>query len=315
MDSPPSDRFDMFEIYRRYSDIKARNLFHGSDGTDVVKFYRDALNELHSLVDKSMVSRDSIVDQLIKLMAQLNVKCLGGGLTYSCIFQDDFCEFSNFYEFVFFVSRENGQKNITVSRAIAAWKLVLFGRFRLLNQWCDFVEKNQRHNISEDTWGQVLAFSRCVHEDLEGYDPGGAWPVLIDDFVEHMYRITGSNCRISPDMACSCADPENPQSASDDTLPGLKSFPGLKRKLRGDDNHRKVGLDMSGGLSLESLSLDLNNGSKRRKEAMARSSKERNSKMRCPISPCAVEQCLSKGFEGLLSSKSHSPPLHFDPEI
>lgn len=34
-------------------------------------------------------------------------------------------------------------------------------------------QKNQRHNITEDTWRQVLAFSRCVHEDLEGYDPEG----------------------------------------------------------------------------------------------------------------------------------------------
>lgn len=29
---------------------------------------------------------------------------------------------------------------LAVSRAIAAWKVVLFGRFRLLDQWCDFVE-------------------------------------------------------------------------------------------------------------------------------------------------------------------------------
>lgn len=36
-----------------------------------------------------------------------------------------------------------------------------------------FSQKNQRHNISEDTWRQVLAFSRCVHENLEGYDPEG----------------------------------------------------------------------------------------------------------------------------------------------
>nr|GMD88735.1 DCN1-like protein 2 isoform X3 [Ipomoea batatas] len=102
--------------------------------------------------------------------------------------QADFSEFSHFYDFVFFICRENGQKNITVRRAVMAWRLVLAGRFRLLDQWCDFVEKNQRHNISEDTWRQVLAFSRCVHENLEGYDPEGAWPVLIDDFVEHMYR-------------------------------------------------------------------------------------------------------------------------------
>lgn len=35
------------------------------------------------------------------------------------------------------------------------------------------MQKNQRYNISEDTWKQVLAFSRCVHENLKGYDPEG----------------------------------------------------------------------------------------------------------------------------------------------
>lgn len=34
-------------------------------------------------------------------------------------------------------------------------------------------QKYQRHNISEDTWQQLLSFSRCVNEDLEGYDPRG----------------------------------------------------------------------------------------------------------------------------------------------
>lgn len=27
-----------------------------------------------------------------------------------------------------------------VNRAVSAWRLVLAGRFRLLSQWCDFVE-------------------------------------------------------------------------------------------------------------------------------------------------------------------------------
>ncbi|KAG8387427.1 hypothetical protein BUALT_Bualt02G0020300 [Buddleja alternifolia] len=102
----------------------------------------------------------SILEEVYKLMSRLNLMA-------------DFSEFSRFYEFVFFICRENGQKNITVSRAVMAWRLVLAGRFRLLNQWCNFIEKNQRHNISEDTWRQALAFSRCVHENLERYDPEG----------------------------------------------------------------------------------------------------------------------------------------------
>jgi hypothetical protein len=34
-------------------------------------------------------------------------------------------------------------------------------------------QKYQRHNISEDTWQQLLDFSRCVNEALDGYDPRG----------------------------------------------------------------------------------------------------------------------------------------------
>ncbi|XLT10320.1 hypothetical protein HN51_056113 [Arachis hypogaea] len=39
----------------------------------------------------------------------------------------NFSEFIQFYDFVFFMCRENGQKNISVSRAVIAWKLVLAG--------------------------------------------------------------------------------------------------------------------------------------------------------------------------------------------
>lgn len=39
---------------------------------------------------------------------------------------------------------------------------------------------------------QVLDFSRTVHEDLSNYDPSSAWPVLLDEFVEHL-RAASSN--------------------------------------------------------------------------------------------------------------------------
>lgn len=33
---------------------------------------------------------------------------------------------------------------------------------------------------------QLLEFSRTVLEDLSNYDPTAAWPVALDDFVEHI---------------------------------------------------------------------------------------------------------------------------------
>lgn len=35
------------------------------------------------------------------------------------------------------------------------------------------IQKNQRYNISEDTWQQVLAFTWCTRDNLEAYDPEG----------------------------------------------------------------------------------------------------------------------------------------------
>lgn len=35
---------------------------------------------------------------------------------------------------------------------------------------------------------QLLEFSRTVLEDLSNYDPTAAWPVALDDFVEHIRR-------------------------------------------------------------------------------------------------------------------------------
>ena len=79
--------------------------------------------------------------------------------------------FAAFYRFAFFVSREAGQRNLSVETALALWPLLLEGRFRLLDRWCAFVAATRRLGITEDTWRQVLDFSRLVHEDLSNYDP------------------------------------------------------------------------------------------------------------------------------------------------
>jgi DCN1-like protein 1/2 len=89
-----------------------------------------------------------------------------------------------FYRFVFFVARERGERSLRVETALRCWQLALCGRFRLLDAWCDFVARSRRLVVTEDTWRWVLDFSRTVLEDLTNYDPHGAWPVLVDEFVE-----------------------------------------------------------------------------------------------------------------------------------
>ncbi|XP_076954258.1 defective in cullin neddylation protein AAR3-like [Bidens hawaiensis] len=275
MDSPSlSNQLDIFQIYRRYCEIALDVYASEGDGyrhaneSMKTKLAREGLSRLLELVESRVYKRMSIFEELSVLMSRLNLMV-------------DSHEFSRFYNFVFFICRENGQRSITVSRAIMAWKLVLSGRFRLLNQWCSFIEDNQRHNISEDTWRQVLAFSRCVHENLEGYDPEGAWPVLIDEFVEHMYRVSGSED--THKLGCTCGDLED--QPIHETLPGLKVYPGAKRKLEGQELESMDGIIIS----------------KRRHTV---DHVKHNS-------PCAVEGGLSKGFAKLFSNHSC---LKFDHE-
>ncbi|KAF6254897.1 Cullin binding-domain-containing protein [Scenedesmus sp. NREL 46B-D3] len=107
--------------------------------------------------------------------------------------------FSSFYRFVYFICREPSKRNVQVSTAVAAWQLVLCGRFRLLERWCSYVSTHHKANVVlEDTWRQVLDFSRTVHEDLSNYDAASAWPVLLDDFVEH---IKGSRRHRTPHLS------------------------------------------------------------------------------------------------------------------
>ncbi|XP_051140498.1 defective in cullin neddylation protein AAR3 [Andrographis paniculata] len=288
--------FEILQIYCQYCEITSAAAMidgrkgFGPDGEQQgARISREALAQLLKIFESRVATRISIFEEMYKFMSRLN-------------FTGDFGTFSRFYDFVFFICRENGQRNITVSRAVMAWRLVLAGRFRLLDQWCKFVEENQRHNISEDTWRQVLAFSRCVHENLEGYDPKGAWPVLIDDFVEYMYRTKGSHS--TPTLCCNCSDPE-PQQCSD-ARPGLKFCPGSKRKssdnLRMDEdipeNSKRRHLSENTGLAScchNQLCSSEDDGTETAKHSSPFSSSK---------SQCAVEGCLSKGFAGLLSGHS-----------
>ncbi|KAJ4832966.1 hypothetical protein Tsubulata_010138 [Turnera subulata] len=309
MDSSDSGGLDIFQIYSRYCDIRSGKEYeHQNSGQDdklqCGNPSKDALAQLFKFVESRLHSRVLVFDELRKLMSKLE-------------FMVDFSEFSRFYDFVFFMCRENGQKNITVNKAVTAWKLVLPGRFRLLKEWCDFVQKNQRYNISEDTWQQVLAFSRCVHENLEGYDSEGAWPVLIDEFVEHMYRISSSNKETN--FFCNCGASESQSPVLEDSLPGLKITPGSKRKLPHFQNDE---METSDILFPDFTHLNLMSGSKRNRliahrpinlETSSPSNAagectetiRQNSPLGSSKSPCAVEGCLSRGFQGLFTTRSY----------
>jgi len=99
-------------------------------------------------------------------------------------------KFAAFYHFIFFVARDEGQRNLSKASCQVAWRFVLGnGRFALLDLWLTFVNgKDLGRGVSEDTWCQVLDFAAMTIGGLtiRDYDPHGAWPVLVDEFVDFL---------------------------------------------------------------------------------------------------------------------------------
>ncbi|CAI5510365.1 unnamed protein product [Closterium sp. Naga37s-1] len=131
--------------------------------------------------------------------------------------------FRQIYNFAFAWAKEKGQKWLALDTAIGMWQLLLgYRSWPHVDHWCDFVRVQHNKAISKDTWSQLFEFSRVrcscpcpsysspsltlhlaapafpapaplllTQGQLEQYDEGGAWPYLIDEFVDHL-RAAGS---------------------------------------------------------------------------------------------------------------------------
>ncbi|OWZ78094.1 defective in Cullin neddylation protein 1 [Cryptococcus neoformans Bt85] len=51
--------------------------------------------------------------------------------------------------------------------------------------WIQFMQKKNKA-VSKDTWALLVDFARGIDKDFKEYDEDGAWPSMIDDFVEYV---------------------------------------------------------------------------------------------------------------------------------
>ncbi|KAK8648793.1 hypothetical protein V6N13_129536 [Hibiscus sabdariffa] len=96
-------------------------------------------------------------------------------------------KFGEIYNFAFGWAKEKGQKSLALDTAIGMWQLLFAEKqWPLVDHWCQFLQARHNKAISRDTWSQLLEFARTVDTSLSNYDAEGAWPYLIDEFVEYL---------------------------------------------------------------------------------------------------------------------------------
>ena len=99
---------------------------------------------------------------------------------------DDDDAFRDYYGFCFNFSKEPGFGVRTLPTEVASqmWQLTLSDRFEHMAQWEAFLGEKDVRAITKDVWDMLLTFANDVESDMGNYDEDGAWPVLIDEFVE-----------------------------------------------------------------------------------------------------------------------------------
>ncbi|EFJ37554.1 hypothetical protein SELMODRAFT_403971 [Selaginella moellendorffii] len=99
-------------------------------------------------------------------------------------------KFREIYNFAFNWAKEKGQKSLALDTALGMWRL-LFNEhpWPLVEPWCQFLQAKHNKAISKDTWSQLFEFSKSIDSSLSNYDSEGAWPYLIDEFVEFLHDL------------------------------------------------------------------------------------------------------------------------------
>lgn len=138
-------------------------------------------------------SRDEFVNGMRNLgCASGGVDALKSALPALRREMTDPSKFSEMYAYAFGWAAEKGQKCLQLDTALAMWRLLLGegtpkpgGPWPLLERWLSFLKKaHAGRAIGRDTWLQLLEFVRTVKADMSDYDENGAWPYLLDEFVE-----------------------------------------------------------------------------------------------------------------------------------
>lgn len=97
-------------------------------------------------------------------------------------------DFQKIYKFTYGFLLQEGQRVLPQETAVDYWRLLLTDKYEHLDKWLAFVTEKYKRNISKDAWNMLYEFMLFQMKDpsLESYDEDGAWPSVIDEYVEFL---------------------------------------------------------------------------------------------------------------------------------
>ncbi|KAJ3116577.1 hypothetical protein HK098_006572 [Nowakowskiella sp. JEL0407] len=95
-------------------------------------------------------------------------------------------QFKELYKWVFMFAKPAEVRGLDAQYATVFLRMLSKSPFLKthVTKFCEFVEYKELKVFTRDQWLSYLEFERTVQKKFEGWDEGGAWPTLIDEFVE-----------------------------------------------------------------------------------------------------------------------------------
>merc|ERR1711953_59274 len=94
------------------------------------------------------------------------------------------------HRFAFDFCLEKEKKIIDKETSIQMLNCLMTGRWNKLNIFNEYLMASSYRGMNRDQWNNVFEFVKAFgdFDDHGAYDPDGAWPVMIDEFVEFVKK-------------------------------------------------------------------------------------------------------------------------------
>lgn len=188
----------LFDKYKKGNIIDEDQIFEfykdlGIDmETDIVTFM---FSYNMQVKDKQLVMGEYTKEEFLQGCKNLGVDDLAGWKSKIATMRADLkndAKFKEMYKFVFGFACEKGMKSVEIDTALALWPTLLGNRCKFMDKWVAFIQgkadKKEIGVMTKDTWDLFFDLVQQTNGDWSKFEDDGAWPVLVDGFVEYMAK-------------------------------------------------------------------------------------------------------------------------------